>query len=1275
MKRIFYKTWVLFVGITVFCAITLSILRLITPIAAKSSGLLYYVSNKIIDYPVDVSNIQAQWYRFGPVIRVNDLKIYNKDNSQIMFQAKHADIGFSLWTWLKNRAFFPNTINIERGEITFKENQSREWVLLGLAEILNQRERQSFSKVVKFSQLVNRVTLKNFSLNLERYGATTIASTFSLTYLRDFKHHNIDLHGLVGKQDESQYKISLDFHGDLDDLQNTKGKGYVFFKSYSLTDLLAGFDYRFVKVLSGRMESEVWLEWQSDFMGSIQSTYKLDNLFLFNSLSKSTLENINASGHVYFYQDDVDFRNFYGKDIKFWYEDDKVSPGQFKILSTTSEDGGVGYQLESEFLRSDVLFELGALFQLMPRNIAEPILKMEISSNLTDLSAKFKYKDQKIVEYETSLKFSDLTANKWNKIPQFSSINGQLYATNSMGTLSIDSNNLTIEHNDFITSAFDFSKANSNISWKFLDDGWELYAKDISLNRLNEQIFGSFSLIKKSNEPIFLELIAAVADVDINHALSYLSARKNLSKLEQWIERSVSDGVINDAMILLRTPLEKLDKKSFDEHKSRLEINANISSANLNYHPRWPVLKDIDAQISLEDGVFEANILSANIYNAKVNNAKSLIHNVWAKDDKTVHIEGNVSSDSTNAVSFINHSPLQHSLGKSLSFLIAKGILDIDLSITQPIKMKTKPDVKGKVKFDELYVNFPSWDIALNNVNGSLEFINNTIFAKNISAQAFTGELNIDIDTISSDEQRNYVFFATGTAHTSKLASKFPNSLWQFSNGSSNFMINLNFFNGSTKPFMQINSALEDINISLPEPIGKTKGQVRNFSMRVDWPRTNITRYKVNYDNILQSMMEVNSENFVKHERSVWVLDSEQNIELPSSKGLEISGNLTDFDFSNWMQILAKLFADTNNSKPFIQPEELKDINIYIKNMHLLGLDAKNALVTLTRLQDKWRFNIDGTHLTGNIEYWYGQKDKPINVLFERCKYDIDKIGTISKSSINPQSIPSIAFRCHHSYYQDSDIGDLYFKLNPTIDKLQLIDFKLKNKLQNLQLQGSWDYSDQQHKTSLSGIWETKNFGKALKDFNFNTDLEGGTGKMDFDLNWLQPPTNIQAKDLTGAILFNLNNGRIVDIKTGVGRVFSLFSLDTLQRRLRLDFSDLFKQGLSFDYLKGEFDIHHGVAYTTNTKLASPSSDIQIAGQSSLVDKTINFDVNIMPHFTGNLPMAAAIATANPVVGVVAWALNKVVTPQIQRLTGFRYIITGTWDNQEIVPIGTKSIN
>ncbi len=146
-----------------------------------------------------------------------------------------------------------------------------------------------------------------------------------------------------------------------------------------------------------------------------------------------------------------------------------------------------------------------------------------------------------------------------------------------------------------------------------------------------------------------------------------------------------------------------------------------------------------------------------------------------------------------------------------------------------------------------------------------------------------------------------------------------------------------------------------------------------------------------------------------------------------------------------------------------------------------------------------------------------------------------------------------------------------------------------------------------------------------------------------------------------------LKNGRITHLsqeteeKLGLGKLLSILSLQTIPRRLKLDFSDLSNDGYSFDIFKGNFNVNKGIMSTNNSYIDGPVAYASMKGDLDLVRRLYDLDLNISPHITASLPVVATIA-GGPIAGLAAWIANKIINQSMQKIAGYSYKISGPWD-------------
>ena len=130
-----------------------------------------------------------------------------------------------------------------------------------------------------------------------------------------------------------------------------------------------------------------------------------------------------------------------------------------------------------------------------------------------------------------------------------------------------------------------------------------------------------------------------------------------------------------------------------------------------------------------------------------------------------------------------------------------------------------------------------------------------------------------------------------------------------------------------------------------------------------------------------------------------------------------------------------------------------------------------------------------------------------------------------------------------------------------------------------------------------------------------------------------------------------------------MGKLLGLISLQSLPRRLTLDFRDIFTDGLAFDTLEGKLSVKKGIMRTVEPlRIKGPAAQIEMQGETDLKNETQDLQVLVRPEFGGVAAVGAA-TLINPVVGAAALLASTVLQNPISRLFSYRYHVTGTWND------------
>jgi uncharacterized protein YhdP len=123
----------------------------------------------------------------------------------------------------------------------------------------------------------------------------------------------------------------------------------------------------------------------------------------------------------------------------------------------------------------------------------------------------------------------------------------------------------------------------------------------------------------------------------------------------------------------------------------------------------------------------------------------------------------------------------------------------------------------------------------------------------------------------------------------------------------------------------------------------------------------------------------------------------------------------------------------------------------------------------------------------------------------------------------------------------------------------------------------------------------------------------------------------------------------------------------SLPRRLSLDFSDVFNEGLAFDRLSGDFRLDGGSAYTCNLGLEGDVANIGVVGRAGLEARDYEQLAVVRPHMSNVLPISTAVI-AGPVAGASMLLISRLFRDRLSSIGESYYTVSGSWDE----PVATK---
>ena len=195
--------------------------------------------------------------------------------------------------------------------------------------------------------------------------------------------------------------------------------------------------------------------------------------------------------------------------------------------------------------------------------------------------------------------------------------------------------------------------------------------------------------------------------------------------------------------------------------------------------------------------------------------------------------------------------------------------------------------------------------------------------------------------------------------------------------------------------------------------------------------------------------------------------------------------------------------------------------------------------------------------------------------------------------------------------------------------------------------------------------------GQLLARFGMKDVVRRGKGRMEGQVAWIGSPLTLDYPTLNGNFNVNIESGQFLKADPGLAKLLGVLSLQALPRRLTLDFRDVFSEGFSFDFVRGDVTIQQGIAATNNLQMKGVNAAVLMEGTADIAKETQDLKVVVVPEI--NAGTASLVATViNPVVGLGSFLAQMILRNPLIRAATQEFHIDGTWADPRVTPVPRK---
>ncbi|WP_029529667.1 YhdP family protein [Pseudomonas sp. S9] len=857
-----------------------------------------------------------------------------------------------------------------------------------------------------------------------------------------------------------------------------------------------------------------------------------------------------------------------------------------------------------------------------------------------------------------------ISFSAYDHVPGIENITGSVTGDLGSGTILLDAKEFSLDLATLFPKAWLYHTARGQVDWRINEQGLTLRSPYVQATGDEGKAAADF-LIRLTGDPEiedYMDLRVGITEGDARFTEKYLPTRvpEFSPELANWLKTSIKAGAVDQGYFQFQGSLNKGSSKA----SHSISLYFAVHDAELAYQPGWPELKNARGEVLIEDDQVRIRVPQGQVLNSTAKNVQVSIPLERPDTPPNLLLTADLESSVVDALKILKEAPIGTSdifagwQGKG----DLTGALDLDIPLHKGAPPKVIVDFTAKDA--EVKIGNPKLDLS--HVSGAFRYDTaKGLSAPSIEAQLLGHKARGKAVAQAVNGRATSLIDVSGQVPLQRLTQWLAVTQPIPANGNLPYRLRLNIDGEQTG--LQIDSGLKGLAIDLPAPFGKSAEDQRNATLELGLGGDQRS-YKLRYANLLSFNGVAPASDFLQGRGELRLGGG--LAQLPSQKGYRLRGSVAELDLSDWQRAIEPYMNSSKGSALQAFSDAQLDIGRFVgfgKTVNNLGLGVRRSGAA-------WALSVDSTLAKGNVIF-PDASSRPISADLAYIHLPEDKPGATAKeegpdplADVDPRKIPSIDLKVAEVKLGKQSLGASSLKARPAANGVQFSDLNIN--LAGLRVNGTagWQGEGSGARSWYKGRFEGEKLQDVLKAWGFAPTATSEHFRLDVDGNWPGSPLNLSLARFSGAMNASLRKGQFVEVQGSASalRVFGLLNFNSIGRRLRLDFSDLLGEGLSYDRVKGDLQATNGVYVTSRPiTLKGPSSDLELNGTLNMVDESIDAKLLVTLPVTNNLPIAALIVGA-PAIGGALFVVDKLLGDHFARFASVQYDVKGPIQSPKI---------
>ena len=1240
--------------VLVLMALYVSLGRELTPLVAEYRAEVETKASEALGMPLQVGELQGSWSGFAPILSAHDVTVGDGANALHLEKVRVVP---DLWASLLARDVRIAHLELNGLKISLKEGEDGQWALEGLP--VKDDQPLDPEQLLNRMQMIQRLAVLDSQVTLQAFGESPLTLTYvGLSLKTGAVRQRLDAR--LTLPDGQPVAMSLRTRIRASEWKNGEAEAYVSLPqsdwSKWLPERLTQ-QWNFSEIKAG---GEVWVTWGQ---GTLQSAAVRMNAPQLNGAyaERKPVKISNLALNGYFQ------RNADG--VLVTLDSLAMNLGEsrwethLQLKQTAASDKSEElWHLQADRLDLTPLTPLLNALAPLPEGVATVVDRLKVTGGLRNVLLDIKPNATDDSRFSFAANLDQVGFDAYHGAPAARNVTGSISGDLGHGELRMDSKDFMLHLDPIFAKPWQYIQANARLTWKLDKDSFTLIAPYLKVLGEEGKIAGDFliRLYFDDTREDYMDLRVGMVDGDGRYTAKYLPTVLSPA-LDEWLRTAILKGAVDQGFFQYQGSLNH----GAAETDRSISLFFKVHDAELAFQPGWPHVSKVTGDVFVEDSGVRILASKGQLLDTQVSDIYVNIPHVPQGQNSHLFLDGGFAGGLGDGLKILQQAPI--GTAETFAGWEGEGDLQGKLKLDIPLAKGEEPKILVDFKTAKSRLKLPEPPLELTQLKGDFRFDSTKgLSGQNITARAFDKPVNAQIFADGREGKLNTRVVASGQVEVKKLTDWLSVTQPLPVSGVIPYQLQLTLDGADSQ--LMVNSSLKGVAIDLPAPFGITADVGRDTTFRMTLQGAE-RRYWVNSGELANFTFAAPTGNFAEGRGELFLGNGDAV--LPGAKGLRIRGVLSELDVGPWQDLVSKYAGQDpgGSAKQLLSSADFK-----VGKLSALGTTLDQASVQLNRKPSAWALQLDSQQVKGSASI-PDAKAAPlvINLQYVRLPAPdptvlADENSPDPLASVDPTKIPALDITINQVFQGNDLVGGWSLKIRPTAKGIAFnsLDMGLKGIL--LQGSGGWEGVPGASTSFFKGRASGKNLADVLKGWGFAPSVTSKDFHMDVDGRWPGSPAWLATKRFSGTLDASLNEGQFVEVEGSAQalRVFGLLNFNSIGRRLRLDFSDLFGKGLSYDRVKGLLVATNGVYVTKEPiRLTGPSSTIELDGTLNMVADQIDAKLLVTLPVTNNLPIAALIVGA-PAIGGALFLIDKLIGDRVARFASVKYTVKGPWKEPKI---------